>query len=178
MDTNHTIRQATPDDAVATLEFLTVFREEGLPTVLKRDGVPEVGWQVEFIGKMDGDEGVMLIVEEAGKVIGMLTAHRHGQPQLRHSCEFGMSVLAAHRGRGLGTQLIQALFDWAESVGIRRVELSVFSNNPGAQRLYERMGFMAEGRKQRAIEIDGVFFDIIQMVRMIESPPAYVAAAL
>ena len=45
------------------------------------------------------------------------------------------------QGRGLGTRFIEEALDWARKQGAPAIYLSVFSENYGAQRLYERFGF-------------------------------------
>jgi ribosomal protein S18 acetylase RimI-like enzyme len=52
-----------------------------------------------------------------------------------------IALLPAWRGRGLGTRCLQAL---AEAAGQRPLSIHVEIHNP-ARRLYERLGFVAEG---------------------------------
>jgi len=59
-----------------------------------------------------------------------------------------ISLLPEHRGRGIGTALVQALIDEVVPGG-GIVRLSVALSNP-AQRLYERLGF-------RTVGSDGVY---------------------
>lgn len=51
-------------------------------------------------------------------------------------------VTRGHRGRGLGSQLM----DWVDGIfherGVRQVELRVVAGNEGARRFYERRGFL------------------------------------
>ncbi len=52
-------------------------------------------------------------------------------------------VAEAYRGRGIGTSVLREVIGEAESAG-RAVRLSVWSENAGARRLYESLGFVAE----------------------------------
>ena len=54
--------------------------------------------------------------------------------------EISVAVLAAHRGRGIGTELLEALEREARGRHIDRLSLSVERDNPAAA-LYERLGF-------------------------------------
>ena len=110
------------------------FRSEALDTVLKHDGIPDLDDQKGFISNLDGVNGVMIIAEDEGAVVGSLTAERRKHPQLSHACEFGIGVLDSYRGKGIGTRMIKRLFDWAKECGIARIELSVFGNNEEAIR--------------------------------------------
>jgi ribosomal protein S18 acetylase RimI-like enzyme len=50
-------------------------------------------------------------------------------------------VDASARGQGLGSRLLEAIFDKARREGFRAVRLEVVDTNTGARQLYERMGF-------------------------------------
>lgn len=52
-------------------------------------------------------------------------------------------VHPAMRGKGIGTRLLEAVFDFARAKGFGSVRLEVVDTNPDARRLYERMGFVA-----------------------------------
>jgi len=52
-------------------------------------------------------------------------------------------VHPAMRGKGIGTRLLKAVFDFARARGFGSVRLEVVDTNPDARRLYERMGFVA-----------------------------------
>jgi ribosomal protein S18 acetylase RimI-like enzyme len=50
-------------------------------------------------------------------------------------------VDASMRGKGIGTSLMQAVFEIAQQNKLYAVVLEVIDTNPDAQRLYERLGF-------------------------------------
>ncbi|MGA1603306.1 MAG: GNAT family N-acetyltransferase [Prochlorothrix sp.] len=52
----------------------------------------------------------------------------------------------ADRGRGLGTQVLEALIQLCREQGIRMLELEVRRDNPKARGLYERLGFQQHSR--------------------------------
>ena len=60
----------------------------------------------------------------------------------------GIVVRADARGRGIGTGLFAELETYARRSGRRRIRLDVVDTNPGARRLYERLGF-AETKTER-----------------------------
>ncbi|MHC4492717.1 MAG: GNAT family N-acetyltransferase, partial [Planctomycetota bacterium] len=59
---------------------------------------------------------------------------------------YDIEVDEEHRGKGVGTAAQQALDDEARRLGAEEIMLSVFSRNPGAIRLYERLGFRPNER--------------------------------
>jgi ribosomal protein S18 acetylase RimI-like enzyme len=158
------IKRASVDDAERVLQFLRDFRAEGLETVLRHETLPSLDDEQAFIRKLDGEAGVMFVADVDGEIAGCLTAEVHRHSQLKHSCEFGICVLAKYRSRNFGSQLIEQLVAWARSKGLRRVELGVFRNNQRAISLYRKFGFVEEGRKEGAIRIGSKYEDSIQMV--------------
>lgn len=67
------------------------------------------------------------------------------------SASFRVWLLPAHWGHGYGTELATLVLAHAfGALDLHRVELSVFSFNPRAQRAYEKAGFTVEGRRRDA----------------------------
>jgi GNAT superfamily N-acetyltransferase len=69
-----------------------------------------------------------------------IRAHLPGVPQFGH-----LEVLSTLWRQGIGTALIQAAEGTARRLGHHQVTLSVGLDNPGARRLYERLGYAAWG---------------------------------
>ena len=59
-----------------------------------------------------------------------------------------VAVLPELRGQGIGTALMQRVFDEAHRLGARRATLEVRASNDGARRLYERLGFYVAGTRR------------------------------
>ncbi|MFO0891714.1 MAG: GNAT family N-acetyltransferase [Isosphaeraceae bacterium] len=55
----------------------------------------------------------------------------------------GIAVSPEARGGGIGTRLLNRLKEFAAEQGYRTIRLDVIDTNPGARRLYERLGFVA-----------------------------------
>ena len=64
------IREASTEDAEALLEYLKDLRRENLYTVLRHEGLPSLQEEERFIQRKSGDEGVIFLCIEEGKVIG------------------------------------------------------------------------------------------------------------
>jgi ribosomal protein S18 acetylase RimI-like enzyme len=110
-----------------------------------------------------------LVVLDNGEVVGWCDITPAGRPTTQHCGVLGMALLPAWRGRGLGEPLIRQALAAARNFGFLRVELTVRHDNPRAQALYRRVGFEVEGRKRRAMLVDGVFHDLVMMALLFDA---------
>lgn len=102
------------------------------------------------------------VADDAGDVVGWCDVvpkmgHVHA-----HVGVLGMGLREGHRGRGLGSRLIDATLRAARE-RFEQVELSVYETNANAQRLYRKFGFVERGRWPRGRKVDGVADDVILM---------------
>lgn len=106
------------------------------------------------------------VAEVEGEVAGYGGLLPRDHPRLAHSAELFLFVSNQYQGRGVGTALIRHMIDFGERwLRLRRLELTVMATNPRAQALYERLGFVVEGRRKGAIISRGEYVDLIEMVR-------------
>ncbi|HZF15111.1 MAG TPA: GNAT family N-acetyltransferase [Steroidobacteraceae bacterium] len=101
-------------------------------------------------------DGVLLVAELAGLdgIAGELHAYRNGLKRFAHV--LGSLTAAVHpdaQGRGIGRALLEALIDEVRRArpAIDRIELISSESNVRARKLYESLGFRAEGRFERGI---------------------------
>jgi RimJ/RimL family protein N-acetyltransferase len=77
---------------------------------------------------------------------------------------FRIDLIEAYRGRGIGPEAIELMLAHLfEEVGLHRVGLEVYAFNPRAQRSYEKVGFVVEGRVPESLLWDGERVDTILM---------------
>jgi ribosomal protein S18 acetylase RimI-like enzyme len=83
----------------------------------------------------------------------------------------GMAIEAAHRGQGIGTQLLAEAERSARALGLRKLSLIVFEQNEGAKRLYERHGYV-EKRRHAVVPHPLIHYtgDALLMVKHLEAP--------
>ncbi|TFD71829.1 ribosomal protein S18-alanine N-acetyltransferase [Cryobacterium sp. Hb1] len=67
-----------------------------------------------------------------------------------------IAVADTARGHGLGRALMEALISEARKRGARLIFLEVRADNPGAQRLYQRLGFLDVGVRRGYYQPDNV----------------------
>ncbi len=64
-------------------------------------------------------------------------------------------------GKGFGTEAIEVMLKYAfTTLNLHSAELEVFSNNPRAQRCYEKCGFQKSGVRREALFVNGEYRDI------------------
>jgi putative acetyltransferase len=101
------------------------------------------------------------------RIVGSATLHQSQNPRLRHVAGVGISVHPDYWGIGVGSHLMKALLDLADNwLPLHRVELEVYTDNPAAVRLYERLGFVIEGTKRLQSFGDGRWADAYFMARL------------
>jgi [ribosomal protein S5]-alanine N-acetyltransferase len=85
------------------------------------------------------------------EVIG--TIGFHAPPDDTGRVEIGYRVEAAYRHRGIATECVRALLDWAESQGVHRFRASVAPGNLPSRAIIRSFGFHQVG--VQVDEIDG-----------------------
>lgn len=109
------------------------------------------------------------VVDE--RAVGAVILAQHGNPRLAHGGRVGLMVHPDYWGHGIGTQLMVAVLDIADNwLGLKRVELGVFTDNGAAIHLYKKLGFEREGVKRRAAFGEGAWQDEIIMARLRAVP--------
>jgi L-phenylalanine/L-methionine N-acetyltransferase len=117
------------------------------------------------------DTQITLVATVAGEVVGNLGLTRFTRPRRAHVGEIGMGVRDDWQGKGVGSALMQAALDLADNwLGLRRLELSVYTDNARAVALYRRFGFEVEGTHRADALRDGDYVDSFSMARLIEGP--------
>jgi len=114
--------------------------------------------------------GVALSAWSGGSIAGEIHAGRLGPRQFDNSLtELTIAVHPDFQGRGVGGLLFEALFSEARKHrGLTRVELFCREGNRHAVRLYQRLGFVIEGRfVRRVVLADGTVEDDLAMAKFL-----------
>ena len=160
---NVVIRAACPDDAeaITALHNLPGYRYGTLRTPFH--SVTDIRRSLE---NPTGD-GRRLVADLNGQVIGDIGLTLAGNPRRRHTASIGMGVHDEFAGHGVGSALMTAVLNIADNwLNLRRVELTVFTDNEPAIRLYERHGFVTEGCLKQFAFRDGHYVDAFTMARL------------
>jgi RimJ/RimL family protein N-acetyltransferase len=69
-----------------------------------------------------------------------------------------------HIGRGYGTDAMRVIVGYGfREMGLHRIQLNVASFNPAGIRVYEKAGFVEEGRRRELVLHDGRWYDDVLM---------------
>ena len=105
---------------------------------------------------------LMVVDAASGQVVGEVVLNDWDEGN--STCSFRTLIGPAGRDRGLGTEAMRLLLDYAFThLPLHRIELEVYAFNPRAQRVYEKVGFLVEGTRREALEFDGERVDAITM---------------
>jgi ribosomal protein S18 acetylase RimI-like enzyme len=86
------------------------------------------------------DHETVLVLEEAGQVLGYI--HTSVNPSFPEGNIEFVGVHEAARGKGAGARLVMDALRWMFSFPhIEETWLTVMADNPGARRLYLKLGF-------------------------------------
>jgi RimJ/RimL family protein N-acetyltransferase len=99
------------------------------------------------------------------QVVGHLELRGGRIPAEMHRATLGMGIGQAFVGQGHGRRLIQAAIAWArDEARLSWIDLGVFAHNERAHQLYQRLGFIEQGKREDAFRIDaGIAVTDIQM---------------
>jgi putative acetyltransferase len=108
---------------------------------------------------------VAAVVEEANKqrIVGVSSLKFNLQEAFKHRAELGITVHDDYQNLGIGTALLNHMLDVARTRKLKKVHLTVNTDNSKAIRLYEKAGFEVEGKLCREICINGKYRDEYRM---------------
>jgi RimJ/RimL family protein N-acetyltransferase len=156
------VRPATVEDVSALVQTMAVVAEEGtIGTEPPVDREARSGWFREAIE--EGEQTVIWVLEDAGRVVGHTAVHRRNPGVL----SFGMAILPEGRGRGGGQMLLEQIEVHARAAAAHKVELEVWPDNARAIGLYARNGYEVEGlRRHHYRRKDGSLRSSLIMARL------------
>lgn len=166
-----TIRRSRSSDAAAMARQMA--HAEVYAMLMQLPHPTEAMWKAR-LERFDAPDAqdILFVAEIGGELVGSAGLHPAPQLRRRHCAYLGISVAPGAQRRGVGSALMQALCDHADRwAQILRLELTVFTDNAPAIRLYERFGFRHEGLHRAYVMRDGVFVDAYAMARLHPSQP-------
>ena len=137
-----TVRHRRPEDADAFVDLFEAVAAEGKWLGSEAPFSEERKERIRE-STVAQPEGTATFVAEADcGLVGFVWVGREGHGRV----DLGMAVADGWRGRGVGSLLLERAVAWAREQGAHKMFLEVWPHNTGAQRLYEKFGFVTEGR--------------------------------
>jgi RimJ/RimL family protein N-acetyltransferase len=85
--------------------------------------------------------------------------------------EIAYVVAPSERGRGLASEAVSAVGDWAfEALGLARLQLRIDPENDASHRVAERAGYQREGVLRAAFVVRGRRADVVMYSRLPGDP--------
>ena len=166
------IREAEPGDAAELVTFLNRVSLETDFTSLDGDGILLTSEEMEiFLDKQaSSDNQITLLAFLNDKIAGLVNITADQRKRVRHIGDLFIVIGKKYWNNGLGSLLLEEVVEWAQVSGIlRRLQLTVQTRNQAAVHLYQKHGFIIEGRQERGAYIEeGNFIDVYLMGRLID----------
>jgi ribosomal protein S18 acetylase RimI-like enzyme len=166
--TKFILREPRLSDAKQVLQEINSFVGEyhsGILINKKKTLREEKGWLKSLIEEIKKKEGVFLVVEADGLIIGGSGINR-GHDKKSFSATFGICLIKGYRSKGIGKILMREILWLARKrmKGLECVELGVLKYNEKARALYKKMGFKDAGYVHKQFkEREGEYVDEYQM---------------
>lgn len=105
------------------------------------------------------------------QLVGIIRISRYSAPNEKHRAYLaGLYVLPSFRCHGCGKALIHEALSWAaNATGIKRVNLTVVTQQEAAIRLYQSFGFRTYGTEPETFSRGGQFYDECLMTLALNS---------
>ncbi len=113
----------------------------------------------------------ILVFEENGVVIGFATfGPFRNWPAYKYTIEHSVYVHKDHRGKHIGTRLLQELIKVADKKGYATMVAGIDSSNAGSILLHETLGFVYSGTIRKAGYKFGKWLDLIFYQYELQGP--------
>lgn len=168
---NIIFRNPIVEDAKNIVDFYNFVGGETSYLSFEKDEYPNtVEGQIEDIKALEGNPtNTMLLALDGEKIVGIATISSSHKIKSRHEGELGIVVAKDYHGRGIGSELIKRLIDWAKGNGVTtRIKLDTRADNVKAVSLYLKFGFVVEGCLKNSTLLNGEYYDLYVMGMMIK----------
>ena len=140
------IEKATCADAAEILQYLKQIGAETDNLTFGAEGLPfTIESEAAYISQIENScDAIMLIAKENGKIVGNASLSRLSC-RMKHRGDLGVSVQKKCWNRGIGSQLLLEIINFAKEKSFEVIDLQVRSDNLSAIHLYEKFGFKKIG---------------------------------
>ncbi len=165
------LRYPNANDAPLLLEYINTLSAE--QTFIRFQGEQlsldeEIKYLNDFIRKIHQKTAIKILAFHENLLVGIADIVLEDKVS-SHVGVFGLTVAQAFRNDRIGSLLAKTAINEAIKLlnGLEIITLGVFSNNPIAYSLYQKMGFIEYGRLPRGVKYKGTFVDHIFMYKPV-----------
>ena len=143
------LRNAELSDAEDLIRYLKITTAETPYLIREPEEVTlTVKQEKEFLQSViDDDRSLLLIATVDGKHVGNCSLMSVGRyKRYRHRCDVAIALYQEYCGTGIGSLMLNTIFEIAKENGYEQAELEVIAENKNAIELYKKLGFVEYGR--------------------------------
>ncbi|MBO4846378.1 MAG: GNAT family N-acetyltransferase [Lachnospiraceae bacterium] len=143
------LRNAELSDAEDLIRYLKITTAETPYLIREPDEVTlTVEQEKDFLQSVIDDErSLLLIATVDGKHVGNCSLMSVGRyKRYRHRCDVAIALYQEYCGTGIGSLMLNTIFEIAKENGYEQAELEVIAENKNAIELYKKLGFVEYGR--------------------------------
>lgn len=143
-----TIVEVELEDAEAVLDYRNAVGKESDNLTYGKEGIVRTVEEERkyLVAEKSLDNTATYLVKIDGKIAAMGSLKGFEKTRIRHRAELALTVRRAFWNRGIATQMMETLIDYArQKTSIEVLELIVRSDNESAIHLYKKFGFKTIG---------------------------------
>ena len=112
--------------------------------------IDESGFKQVIKEDTERASNLFLVAEVNDRIVGFCRCEGNQLKRSSHKVEFGVCILKDYWGYGIGKSFLEESIQWADTNGIKKVNLNVLETNDKAIKLYQKYGFEVEGTLKNA----------------------------
>ena len=126
----------------------------------------EVDYLARYLSAVEKDSKVGVVAEVDGHFVGQVEVDAKSG-RSRHVGVLGIGLRDGYRDVGIGTELMLEAERQARRLGMKILQLEVYSTNSRARHVYQKTGYIEAGTLRNDIIKDGMYVDSIVMRKEI-----------
>lgn len=118
--------------------------------------------------RLEDHHGFKVFAEKDGRLIAKMEVEWRDIKKVNFIAEvYGVFIEEHYRGQNLGKLLMDEVERVSRTHNIQKLWLDVVVTQQAAMKLYKKLGFREIGRMEKAIKVDGEYYDKLLMEKFI-----------